>query len=123
DMLRPDPSAGPEALAAWNARRTQDIFDRIDRYQREHGIQPAQAAPAPAPEPDPPREPPTVAAEVLRNDDADASTPSPDAPAPALGSSPQADEPAPAPPIDSADPASRGEEKPEADQSSLHASA
>lgn len=51
DLLRPDPSAGPEALAAWNARRSQDIFDRIDRYQRQHGIQPLQAAPGTSPAP------------------------------------------------------------------------
>jgi hypothetical protein len=46
EMMRPDPSAGPEALEAWNTRRIQEIFAGIDRYQRDQGIQPAQASPA-----------------------------------------------------------------------------
>ncbi len=113
DLMCPDAAAGPEALAAWNARRIQELFDRIDRHQREQGIQPARAA-APPTEAGPPCEPPTAAAEVLRNAPADASTPPPDPPSPALGNRPQADEPA--------DQAPRGEDKPEADQSSLHES-
>jgi hypothetical protein len=125
DMLRPDPSAGPEALAAWRARRTEEIFDRIESCQREHGILPPQDSPAPSPAlasaPAPPCEPPTAAAEVLRKDHAAPSTPPPAPPSPALGSRPQADELAPPPSIDSADQAPRGDEKKEADQSSLHA--
>jgi hypothetical protein len=39
-MMRPDPSAGPEALEAWNARRIQEVVANIGRYQREQGIGP-----------------------------------------------------------------------------------
>jgi hypothetical protein len=49
EMMQPDPSAGPEAMEAWNARRIQEIFAGIDRYQREQGIRPLQASPRSSP--------------------------------------------------------------------------
>jgi hypothetical protein len=116
DMLRPDASAGPEALAAWNIRRSQEIFDGVDRYQREHGIQPAPALPT---ESGLPREP-TSAAEIQHSDRADPSTPPPDAPAQLHAGRLAADEPAPPATIGAANQASRGGDKKEPDQASLH---